>query len=77
LFAIRTLFLTAKPALAKPLLARSKAPVYRSAGFQTCRIADFQVGWPLDGASPAGLETRDTAGLETCATVVLETALRW
>jgi len=38
-----------------------------NAGFQTCRIADFQVGsvaWRL-----AGLETRATADLEVCATV--------
>jgi hypothetical protein len=45
-----------------------------SAGFQTCCVADFQVGWlgknPMRQhfGRPAGLETRDTAGLETCAT---------
>jgi hypothetical protein len=37
-----------------------------SAGFQTCCIADFQVGRTRDAA--AGLETRDTADLEVCAT---------
>ena len=37
-------------------------------GFQTCRIADFQIGRTLDVVRLAGLETRDTAGLETCAT---------
>src|SRR5688572_30983063 len=39
-----------------------------SAGFQTCCIADFQVGrvfW-----RSAGLETRDTADLEVCATLL-------
>jgi prepilin-type N-terminal cleavage/methylation domain-containing protein len=35
-----------------------------SAGFQTCRAADFQIGIPS-----AGLETCGTAGLETCATL--------
>ena len=35
----------------------------RSAGFQTCCAADFQIGTPQ-----AGLETRDTADLEVCAT---------
>ena len=40
----------------------------RSAGFQTCCVADFLVGPVLNGAQAAGLETRDTAGLETCAT---------
>jgi hypothetical protein len=43
----------------------------RSAGFQTCCIADFQVGRAPDAPGPAGLETRDTADLEVCATVVL------
>src|SRR5690242_19789762 len=38
----------------------------RSAGYQCCRIAVFQVGRTCE--RPAGLETRDTAGLETCAT---------
>src|SRR5664280_2256457 len=39
-----------------------------SAGFQTCRIADFQVGSTQDVAPAAGLEIRDTADLEVCAT---------
>jgi hypothetical protein len=41
-------------------------PMRRSAGFQTCCTADFQVG-PAEWR-PAGLETRDTADLEVCAT---------
>jgi hypothetical protein len=40
----------------------------RSAGFQTCRIADFQVGKALGITPFAGLETHDTADLEVCAT---------
>jgi hypothetical protein len=43
----------------------------RSAGFQTCCIADFQVGRVLENARLAGLETRDTADLEVCATVAV------
>jgi hypothetical protein len=39
----------------------------RSAGFQTCRMADFQVG--SAALRPAGLETRGTADLEVCATL--------
>jgi hypothetical protein len=39
----------------------------RSAGFQTCCIADFQIGRSSDVVRVAGLETGDTAGLETCA----------
>ena len=45
-----------------------------SAGFQTCRVADFEVGGGASssGASKvpatAGLETCDTAGLEACGT---------
>ena len=45
------------------------------AGFQTCCIADFQIGRaslfraPWNGARPAGLETRDTADSEVCATM--------
>ena len=39
----------------------------RSAGFQTCRIADFQVG--STALRPAGLETRATADSEVCATL--------
>src|ERR1035438_8431256 len=42
-------------------------PAKRSADFQVCRIADFQVGWAADRL--AGLETRDTADLEVCATL--------
>jgi hypothetical protein len=42
----------------------------RSAGFQTCCIADFQVGRALVIVRAAGLETRDTADLEVCATSV-------
>ena len=42
-------------------------PKQRSAGFQTCRAADFQVGSPA--LPPAGLETRETADLEVCATL--------
>ena len=38
-----------------------------SAGFQTCRVADFQVG--SAAVRPAGLETRGTADLEVCATL--------
>src|ERR1700733_5174147 len=41
-------------------------PMQRSAGFQTCCVADFQVGTAT--LRPAGLETRDTADLEVCAT---------
>jgi hypothetical protein len=47
----------------------------RSAGFQTCRIADFQVGKALRITRFAGLETRDQprtpsgyTDLEVCAT---------
>ena len=39
-----------------------------SAGFQTCCIADFQVGGTPAIVQSAGLETRDTADLEVCAT---------
>jgi hypothetical protein len=42
-------------------------PSLRSAGFQTCCAADFQVG--LAVLEPAGLETRGTADLEVCATL--------
>ncbi len=38
----------------------SLVPKPRSAGFQTCCIADFQIGKSYDVARPAGLETRDT-----------------
>jgi hypothetical protein len=40
----------------------------RSAGFQTCCIADFQIGSPHDVVRVAGLETGDTSDLEVCAT---------
>src|SRR3989337_817293 len=40
----------------------------RSAGFQTCCIADFPIGVRREVAWPAGLDTRDTADLEVCAT---------
>jgi hypothetical protein len=43
----------------------------RSAGFQTCCIADFQVGKTLEITQFAGLETRDTADLEVCATGIM------
>jgi hypothetical protein len=39
----------------------------RGAGFQTCCVADFQVG--ITALPPAGLETRDTADLEVCVTL--------
>ena len=39
----------------------------RSAGFQTCRAAGFQVGAAV--LRPAGLETCGTADLEVCATL--------
>ena len=41
----------------------------RSAGFQTCCIADFQIGRSYDVVRPAGLETCATGDLEVCATV--------
>ena len=41
-----------------------------SAGFQTCCIADFQVGRALAVVQAAGWETRDTADLEVGATGV-------
>jgi hypothetical protein len=49
---------------------RSDAPI-RSAGFPTCRIADFQVGKALGIPWFAGLETRDTADLEVRATMAV------
>src|SRR3989442_15347071 len=39
-----------------------------SAGFQTCCVADFQIGGTCVVPRAAGLETRDTADLEVCAT---------
>ena len=41
---------------------------FRSAGFPTCRIADFQIGGSFNAVMAAGLEARDTADLEVCAT---------
>src|SRR5580658_7396606 len=41
-------------------------PMLCGAGFQTCCVADFQVG--SAALRPAGLETRATADLEVCAT---------
>jgi len=46
-------------------LLSADLPGLRSAGFQTCCIADFQVG--SAALRPAGLETRDTADLEVNA----------
>jgi hypothetical protein len=40
----------------------------RSAGFQTCCVADFQIGGTAFAGLPAGLEARDTADLAVCAT---------
>jgi hypothetical protein len=56
----------AKPQPA-PCLFSADLPGLRSAGFQTCCIADFQAGSPA--LWPAGLDTRDTADLEVCATL--------
>ena len=42
--------------------------VHHSAGFQTCRIADFQIAKVLKWSRLRGVETRDTADLEVCAT---------
>jgi hypothetical protein len=39
------------------------------AGFQTCCIADFQIGGASEHRALAGLETRDTADSEVCATL--------
>ncbi len=39
----------------------NRVPFARSAGFQTCCVADFQVGRPFDLSRACGLETRDTA----------------
>jgi uncharacterized alpha-E superfamily protein len=46
----------------------------RSAGFQTCGIADFQIGNVLDAEARAGLETGDAADLEFSATSSPSTA---
>src|SRR5208283_3486341 len=48
-----------------------------SAGFQTCCVADFQVGVALEIAQIAGLETRDTADLEVCATEATPSQIVW
>src|SRR5208283_2531277 len=48
-----------------------KAAQNRSAGFQTCRIADFQIGCSCNVLRGAGLETGDTADSEVCATVLI------
>ena len=48
-------------------LFSANRPMLRSAGFQTCCTADFQVRSTALG--PAGLETRDTADLEVRATL--------
>jgi hypothetical protein len=40
----------------------------RSAGFQTCCVADFQVGKAPDAVWSADLEIRDTTDLEVCVT---------
>ena len=53
----------------------------RSAGFQTCCIADFPICRPRKNPAlgivqrPAGLETRDTADSEVCAT--FQPAVHW
>jgi len=44
----------------------------RSAGFQTCCVADFQIGATRQVVRSAGLETRDTADSEVCATGVAQ-----
>ena len=51
-------------------LMRMKPVQLRSAGFQTCCVADFQVGNAVQFGWPADLEIRDTADLEVCATLV-------
>jgi hypothetical protein len=40
----------------------------RSADFQVCCTADFQIGAPRKVIAGAGLEARDTADLEVCVT---------
>jgi hypothetical protein len=48
---------------------RPGAGVYdHSHGFQTCCVADFQIGGTAFAGLPAGWEARDTADLEVCAT---------
>ena len=48
----------------------------RSAGFQTCGIADFQIGGAFDVVRSADLEIRATVGLEVRATADCKSALR-
>lgn len=48
--------------------ARSSQHTTLSVGFQSCWIADFQIGRWREFARRAGLETRDTADSEVCAT---------
>jgi hypothetical protein len=50
---------------------RKIARVLRSAGFQTCCVADFQVGRVSAHPRPASLETCGPAGWEACATVAV------
>jgi hypothetical protein len=50
--------------------------VNRSADFQTCRVADFQIGAGCEVLRPAGLETRDTTGLETGAPAAVPSCAR-
>ena len=45
----------------------------RSAGFQTCCVADFPVGGTSGSCAGSGLEARETADLEVCATLVVAT----
>jgi hypothetical protein len=53
----------------------TRVTLSRSAGFQTCRVADFQIGGASEVVRSAGLETgletRDTADLEVCATLAV------
>jgi hypothetical protein len=44
----------------------------RSAGFPTCRAADFQIGGSFNVVMGAGLEARDAADLEVCATPAVD-----
>jgi hypothetical protein len=43
---------------------------FRNAGFQTCCIADFQIGGSPEFVRVVGWQIRDTADLEVCATVL-------
>ena len=52
-----------------PVLAIAAQPaVQRSANFQVCCAADFQIGTLRKVIASAGLEARGTADLEVCAT---------